>query len=294
VTEFPLANPSSQPDGIAVGPDGKLWFTEYNAAMIGTIDTAGAIEETATPTASSSPETIVAAPDGNLWFTESATGQVGRETTAGVITEFPAPSAATPDGITVGPDGNLWFTEYSGQRVARLLLKPVNVLLLPSAPSPKNVTASQGSTVAWTLANPGPHRVADQSGLAQFDSGTQSSLSYFAHRFTAAGTYPYIDTATLGKGSVSVPVIVRPTHGTTTGTFTITWATTRAPVGLRYEVQVERPGATTFTPWKKGVAPSATFVPDAGAGTYRFRARVRIIGLPTATPYSPTLIVTVT
>jgi virginiamycin B lyase len=122
VVEYPLATAGSEPVGIAAGPDGALWFTEYvsgnpsnSASKIGRITTNGTISEFALPTATSTPQGIVAGPDGALWFVEAASATIGRITTAGAITEFAIPlsSDTAPDfgGIAVGSDGALWFPE---------------------------------------------------------------------------------------------------------------------------------------------------------------------------------------
>ena len=41
ITEFPVPTAGSGPSGIAAGPDGNLWFTEYNGNQIGRITPAG-------------------------------------------------------------------------------------------------------------------------------------------------------------------------------------------------------------------------------------------------------------
>jgi len=94
---------------ITSGPDGALWFTEYNANMIGRITTAGVIAEYAVPTPNGGPYGITAGPDGALWFTEISGNKIGRITTAGVITEYPLTPSIQPSSITAGPDGALWF-----------------------------------------------------------------------------------------------------------------------------------------------------------------------------------------
>ena len=121
ITEHPLPTAESAPQGIAVGPDGNLWFTETQGNRIGRITPGGAITEFALPNDGSSPEGITAGPDGNLWFTEGPGNRIGRITTAGTITEFPLPHATSnPAGIAVGPDGNVWFTEFGGNRVGKI------------------------------------------------------------------------------------------------------------------------------------------------------------------------------
>ena len=82
MTEFttPNQNPTSNPAGIAVGPDGNLWYTEYSHL--------------------------------NMDFTQHGQNNIGRITTSGKITEFPIPTRyARADGITNGPDGGMYFTE---------------------------------------------------------------------------------------------------------------------------------------------------------------------------------------
>src|SRR5207247_1718620 len=69
-TEYAVPTSSSQPGGIAWGPDGNLWFTEVAGNKVAKITTGGTITEYTVPTANSQPTEIVAGPDGNLWFTE--------------------------------------------------------------------------------------------------------------------------------------------------------------------------------------------------------------------------------
>lgn len=102
-----------------VGPDGALWFTEGDSTgsdKIGRITTAGAITETAIPTAYAAPAGIALGSDGALWFTESVSNKIGRITTAGAITETTIPTTNSgPLGIAAGSDRALWFTEAVGQ-----------------------------------------------------------------------------------------------------------------------------------------------------------------------------------
>jgi virginiamycin B lyase len=103
--------------GIATGPDGALWFTEYSTHRIGRITTAGAIAEYGT---SGNPSSIVAGPDGALWFTEDSANLIGRITTSGVITEYSIPCCGIPLSIAAGPDGALWFTEAGSNRIGHI------------------------------------------------------------------------------------------------------------------------------------------------------------------------------
>ncbi|MGZ5380745.1 MAG: Vgb family protein [Thermoanaerobaculia bacterium] len=117
VNDFPVPVQYTGPQGITVGPDGNLWFTEYAANQIGRITPAGVITEFPIPTTNSGPWGIVAGSDGNLWFTERLGQSIGRITPTGVLTEFPDP-AHSPLSIAAGADGNLWFT--SGSKICRI------------------------------------------------------------------------------------------------------------------------------------------------------------------------------
>ncbi|WP_168221560.1 Vgb family protein [Aquisphaera giovannonii] len=118
------------PRGIALGPDGNLWFTEYGASKIGVLDPAtGKVVAEYQTSAMSHPGEIAAGPDGNLWFTEDAStlnGQVpaiGRVTPSGQFLNalfLPTPAGTmggggdTPVGLVTGPDGNVWITSEAG------------------------------------------------------------------------------------------------------------------------------------------------------------------------------------
>lgn len=120
-TEFNLGV-GTLPWNVTYGPDGNIWWTEYNAGKIGTlVPSTGAVTEFPLPSSSSNPIGIASGPDGNVWFTEESGNAIGRITPAGTITEFSIPhSGSYPIGIVTGPDGNLWFAEYSGLSIGRI------------------------------------------------------------------------------------------------------------------------------------------------------------------------------
>jgi streptogramin lyase len=120
VTESAIPSPVSLPQGIAVAPDGAIWFAERNANAIGLLSN-GSFSEYPLPNPASAPFWITAGPDGNMWFTERTGNRIGSITRAGAISEFPLPTAGSQPGeITVGTDGAMWFTEQSGNRIGRI------------------------------------------------------------------------------------------------------------------------------------------------------------------------------
>ena len=85
---FPVPTTNSWPLGIARGPDGAFWFTEYLGNNIGRVTKDGTITEFPVPTATSRPDWITSGPGGALWFTEHRGDRLGRITTDGTITEW--------------------------------------------------------------------------------------------------------------------------------------------------------------------------------------------------------------
>jgi streptogramin lyase len=158
ITKFRATN--DEPGGIALGPDGNLWFTDFGEIVpsrIGRITPSGVLTEFTPPVQHAGG--IAAGPDGNLWFTALGQGvgrispsgdtavfrtgdagygiaagpdgnlwfasanKIGRITTSGNVTEFPIPTPdARPGGISAGPDGNIWFTESGSSRIGRISL----------------------------------------------------------------------------------------------------------------------------------------------------------------------------
>ena len=111
--------PTGPSYAITTGPDGALWFTEY-LFNIGRMTTSGTVTEYQVTTDVSNLFGITAGPDGALWFTE-ASGNIGRISTAGAVTWYPVPAAnSTPFTIAAGPDGALWFTEQTGNNIGRI------------------------------------------------------------------------------------------------------------------------------------------------------------------------------
>jgi len=157
ITEFPIPTAESGASGIAPGPDGNVWFTEFAADRIARISPTGAVTEFPLPDPESGPNDIVMGPDGNLWFTEYGSGKrkgrgetIGRITPSGAITEFTTREKETgPESITLGPDGNLWFTESQRNRVGRIT-PGGEVAEFPTKHSPSGITAGPDGNVWFT------------------------------------------------------------------------------------------------------------------------------------------------
>jgi virginiamycin B lyase len=294
ITEFTIPTPLGDPWGIAAGPDGNVWFTESAAGKVGRITPAGAITEFAVR--NGTPQGIAAGPDGNLWLANGTA--IGRITPAGVYTEPVSSLTGGPRHVAVGPDGNLWLTENAGNAIGRVNVAASGtryVLSLASGFVPATRALGPGDTARWVFAAPAGSFVTDASGMNLFSSGPLMPVSYYSFRFTAAGSYAYRDTLNpISTGRIKVAALASPPSGTTSTTFTVTWAAAAPPTGWVSDVSIKRPGATKFSGWKSGqTTTSAPFVPDARKGVYVFRARLRKLEDGTQSDWSPTASITV-
>jgi streptogramin lyase len=146
VAEFPTTTGASTPQGITVGSDGNLWFTESTGGTrIGQITpAAGTITEFSNLTGASF--WITSGPGGNLWTTESSANAIGELTTAGALVgEFPVPTPfSVPDQIALGPGGNLWFTEFAGNKIG--MITPGSATIPPTITEFSLPSAGAGPT----------------------------------------------------------------------------------------------------------------------------------------------------
>jgi streptogramin lyase len=158
---------SSEPNAIAAGPNGSVWFTESAPAVskIGLVNVAAhtIAQEVLTPTAMSAPTVIAPGADGNMWFTEGNASQVGviNSVTHVITKEFPTTTAGSgPIGVTAGPDGNLWFTEGLASKIGSIGAgAPGAVETAPSvsgAPQPgQTLTCQAAAFSTWAGQHPG-------------------------------------------------------------------------------------------------------------------------------------------
>ena len=289
--QFPTGGLTGDTRGIAPGPDGNLWFTDFATNSIGRITTSGTAMEFPVPTPNAAPKGIAPGPDGNLWYTELAGDNVGQASTSGTtLSESSASAGAQPWEVTPGADGNVWFTDASDAvgKLTQTHPNIVNVYYIPNRFFIPNIAHVQnrGDTVSWLVLAPGTRGVIDTTGLNLYGTSpaggpTPTAIGgTFSFRFLWAGMYSYNDPFHTGsRGRVSVPIgVARVPH--TTGSANVTWASGDAPGGDVFDVQVQVPGSAGFVPWHTGTtALGGSFGPSdplwAGAGLYKFEARLR-------------------
>jgi hypothetical protein len=113
----------SQPDVIATGPDGALWFTNFGNNSIGRITTAGKVTNY-TGTGISNPWVITAAPDGALWFVNYSNKSIGRITT----TVTPKIGSFTPHSGPVGATVTITGQNLSGATKVKFNGTPATIV----------------------------------------------------------------------------------------------------------------------------------------------------------------------
>ncbi|MDB5041298.1 MAG: hypothetical protein JWN27_2024 [Candidatus Eremiobacteraeota bacterium] len=107
-------------DGIAVGPDGKLWFGGFGNGNVSNATTAGVVTDNVAAVGGFT-EGMTLLADGSIWIADT-TGRIVKTSISAPATIFAYPTSAGtyPNSIKLGPDGNLWFTEYFGTSIARI------------------------------------------------------------------------------------------------------------------------------------------------------------------------------
>lgn len=137
-----------------------------------------------------------------------------------------------------------------------------------------------GEAVLFSFVGPSDHSGRDTSGMGLFDTGIRPPATSVSVTVPSAGTFPFACAVhTSMKGSLKAGVRVSPWAGSVTSAFTLRWTLGAPPIGYAYDVQLQRPGSTTWRMLANDTSqPSVSFAPDAGVGTYRFRARLQRVG----------------
>ncbi len=109
-----------QVDGITSGPEGDLWYAQHAFHAIGQMTTKGENTAHLLPLKPDKPVSIVVGPDENLWYTLE-NGAIGKMNAKGEsLAEYELPTGSSPETITVGPDKNLWFTDNGTSKIGKI------------------------------------------------------------------------------------------------------------------------------------------------------------------------------
>jgi plastocyanin len=168
---------------------------------------------------------------------------------------------------------------------------------------PASSTIKIGGSVQWTNTTVSTTHTSTSDGFdlccpngpALWASGNIVAGGTFTFAFVAAGSYTYhCSIHTFMTGTIKVKGKAKPKTGGVTTTFKITWATA-IPSGYVANVQLSKPTGGGFQPFLTGTTKtSATFTPNAGTGTYRFRAQLQQVANPALiSGFSPSISIAV-
>ena len=156
LTRWAIPTPNSLPYGIGIGPDGKVYFAEFNGNKIGQLDPlANEIRERSV---SGGPYGLVVSPTGSLFYTLSSANAVETLVFTGGSGRWALPTpGATPQALVAAPTGpgqvNLWLAERDGGKIARFAPSQILVTLplIITPPTAVMPTTSQIPGVATSV-----------------------------------------------------------------------------------------------------------------------------------------------
>jgi virginiamycin B lyase len=179
IDHLPIATAGTLPVGIALGPDGNMWFAERSPAGIARITPTGAVTEfRAGLTSANTPFWTAAGPDGNVWFTESTGNRVGRMSVSGTnVVELPIPGR-TPLAIVAGPDGNLWYNAFDSDTIGRVTTSGA-ITEFPVTPNsdPARITVGPDGNLWFTEAGGRIGRITTSGVVREFSAGITAGSS---------------------------------------------------------------------------------------------------------------------
>jgi hypothetical protein len=182
--------------------------------------------------------------------------------------------------VDAGGDPTTAATRWAWTIVPYPTIDVKDFVFSPTARSP-----AQDTAVLFRFQGPSQHTVTDTSGMALFDSGPMPAGTAEVIPVIGAGKYPFACSIHPSMtGQLKVGVRADPSSGSRTTAFAVQWAAAPAPDGFVFDVQIKRPGTSTWkTLLNDATSEGISFTPDAGGGTYGFRARTqRISGSSTA------------
>ncbi len=165
INEFsvPQSFNNTLPAQLAVAPDNRVWFSQYNNNKIAyTTALAGSITEYTLPTAGSNPLGIALGPDNNMWYTGTASGKIGRfNRSNSTFVEYTLPTAtygagSFPVDLVAAPasDGSrLWFLTYNTGKVGTITTAGAIAsapFSLPAGAHPRGITVGPDNNIWFT------------------------------------------------------------------------------------------------------------------------------------------------
>ena len=178
------------PQGITVGSDGNIWFTESGAGAIGMLSTSNPTSNIQNYTqgllAQAHPVGITSVPGGDIWFTDTYNNAIGwiNPSSPSTITEIQVPSSLVGivnfnSQIIAGPGGNLYFTEHlqATEQSAIGIYNPsapsgeqFSQVMLRSGQQPSGITVGPDDQSIWYTWEILSGSVTQSSGIGTFNT----------------------------------------------------------------------------------------------------------------------------
>jgi sugar lactone lactonase YvrE len=164
-----LAFTAGQPNGLTMGPDGAMYYSDFGAGNVWRVDSSGArtrVTTTVIPQANG----VAFGADGALYVDSYANGTVVKLTLASGMetarTVF-AMNLGSPDGIAFDATGRLYVTDNAGGRLIRLNADGTAPMVLRAGlNAPANVEFGVGDLSCTDI------YVATRGALLQYEMGT--------------------------------------------------------------------------------------------------------------------------
>jgi hypothetical protein len=229
---------------------------------------------------------------GDVWAAGENSGVPILEHWDGVSwTSFPTTtSTGTYLDAVAGGGGQVFLGGDDGGGSLRVIERMCPLQLTDTGFSPAMVQVPLGDAELWSLplSNLSNHTVTDASGASAFGSASLGPGSSYT-AFLPAGTYSVSDPTSGGKETVRVAPVATPKAGGVSTSFDLQIAPSTGPPPGPFvlDVQVLRPGTTTWSLLATTTASDVSFTPDAGTGIYKLRVRVRNTSLHKQSLWSP-------
>jgi sugar lactone lactonase YvrE len=111
---------AGSPNGLTVGPDGALYYSNFGAGRVMRVEATGGTPTQVTTSAITQPNGVAFDTDGTLLVCSYGTGNLFRLTLSGGVEtarDMAASGLGAPDGVALDADGDFWVTDNGAGRV---------------------------------------------------------------------------------------------------------------------------------------------------------------------------------
>jgi virginiamycin B lyase len=187
LTPYTIPTGNANPQGITLGENGNMWFTEYNSSKVAEVTPAGAISEFGTLFGSDSPQMLADRGDGTVWYAGYGGNHVGYVNEYnGVAGETTLPTGGSgPWDVAEAPNGYLYVSENLNDDMARLAT-------LFQSPIPQTPVTSESESESVVL-GPDGNLWFTQFGLDHIGVVSPTTFTQIASYATASSSSVPVD-----------------------------------------------------------------------------------------------------